>query len=96
MYNVRDSEKEHVLSQDDRWKKKILTHRFLGKCDGRWSEALPAPLVDESLLLLARFLVYDSSNGGHWVRLETEIPNHDRRRRNIKSVYCGGLGATYL
>jgi len=59
---------------------KRLTHRFLGKCDGRWPEALPASLVDESLLLLARSLVYDSSNGGHWVRLETKIPDHDRRR----------------
>jgi hypothetical protein len=58
----------------------MLTHRFLGKCNGRWPEALPAPLVDESFLLLARFLVYDSSNGGHRVRLETELPNHDHRR----------------
>ena len=59
---------------------KMLTHRFLGKCDGRWPEALPAPLVDKSFLLLARSLVYDSSNGGHRVRFETEIPNRDRRR----------------
>ena len=65
--------------------KVILTHRFLGKCDGRWPEALPTSLVDESLLLLARFLVYDSSNGGHRIRLETEIPNRDHRR-NIKKT----------
>lgn len=57
-----------------------MTHRLLGKCDGRWPEALPTSLVDKSLLLLARFLVYDCSNGGHRIRLETEIPNHDRRR----------------
>ena len=53
------------------------THPFLSDRDRRWPEALPAALIDDSLLLLSRSLIDESSNGGHWIRLESEIANHE-------------------
>ena len=53
------------------------THPFLRERDRRWPEALPAPLIDKSLLLLSRSLVDDSRNGGHRIRLETETASHE-------------------
>src|SRR5216684_815151 len=68
-----------VIRRGDAWKRKFFTHPFLRKRYRRWAEALPAPFVDKSLLLLTRFLVYDSSNGGHRICFKTDMPNHDRR-----------------
>ena len=53
------------------------THPFLSDRDRHWPGALPAALIDKPLLLLSRSLIDDSSNGGDWIRLETEIANHE-------------------
>ena len=75
MHNLRNSEKEHILRPRD--KQQIFTHPFLSDRDRRWPEALPAALIDKSLLLLSRSLIDDSSNSGHRICLETEIANHE-------------------
>jgi hypothetical protein len=67
--NVRDLETERVLHTANI--KKNPTYRFLSKGDRRGPEALPAPLVDKSLLFFACFLVHDGSRGRHRVRFET-------------------------
>jgi len=45
---------------------------FFGERDRRGTVTLPARFVDQSLLLLARLLVHDSSGNRHRVRFETK------------------------
>src|SRR5258708_21175423 len=63
-------------SERGRVEKTVFTHPFLRKRYRRWPEALPSSLVDKSLLLLFRFLFYDSSTGRHRACFKTEMPNH--------------------